>query len=67
MLSSQVKFSADRQTDTGKIICPPINRCEGIKSFGPCQPAQIAQADMGRNLLLSLNFLYVKGQGDNTI
>ena len=22
MLSSQVKFSADRQTDTGKTICP---------------------------------------------
>ena len=33
MLSSQVKFSADRQTDgqtdTGKPICPPIYRCEG--------------------------------------
>ena len=26
------------------------------KSFGPCQPAQSAQTDMGRNFLLYVNF-----------
>ena len=31
------------------------------KSFGSCQPAQIAQADMSRNFSLSLNFLPVIG------
>ena len=30
MLNSQVKFSADRQTDTGKTICP---RCGGYKNL----------------------------------
>ena len=30
------------------------------KSIDPCQPAQFAQADMGRNLSLSLDFLRVK-------
>ena len=31
------------------------------KSFDPCQPAQTAQADMGRNLLQLVKYLHVKG------
>ena len=31
------------------------------KSIDPCQPAQSAQGDMGRNFLLSLNFLLTEG------
>ena len=31
------------------------------KSIDPCQPAQSAQADMGRYFSPSLNFLHVKG------
>ena len=31
------------------------------KSIDPCQPAQSAQADMGRNFSLCSNFLHVKG------
>ena len=31
------------------------------ESIDPCQPAQFAQADMGRNFSLSSNFHYVKG------
>ena len=31
------------------------------KDFGPYQPAQTAQADMGRGFLLSLDFLYIEG------
>ena len=31
------------------------------KNIDPCQPAQSAQADMGRNFSLSINFLHVKG------
>ena len=33
------------------------------KGHDPCQPAQFAQADMGRNLALSLNIVHVKGPG----
>ena len=36
MLSSQVKFSVDRQTDTGKTICPLFYRCGGIKKDTEC-------------------------------
>ena len=32
MLSSEVKFSADRQRETGKTICPKICRCAGLKT-----------------------------------
>ena len=31
------------------------------KSIVPCQPVQPTKADIGRNCLLSLNFLHVKG------
>ena len=31
------------------------------KSIDPCQPAQSAQAGMGRNFSLSLDFTLVKG------
>ena len=31
------------------------------KSINPCQPAHSAQADMGRNLSLVLNFPRIKG------
>ena len=34
---------------------------EIAKSINTCQPAQSAQADMGRNFSLSSNFLHVKG------
>ena len=30
------------------------------KSVDPCQPAQSAQADMGRHFSPSLNFLHIK-------
>ena len=36
-------------------------RNEFAKSIDSCQPAQSAQADMGRNFLPPLNFLHVKG------
>ena len=32
-----------------------------MKSNNPCQPVDCAQADMGSNLLLSLNFQHVEG------
>ena len=32
------------------------------KSFGPGQPARTAQADLGRNLSLLVNFRLVKGR-----
>ena len=31
------------------------------KSIDPCQPAQFAPADMGRNFSLQINFLHIKG------
>ena len=31
------------------------------KNIDACQPAQSAQADMGRHFLQSVNFLYVTG------
>ena len=32
-----------------------------LNSFGPGQPAQSAQAELGQNFLLSVNFLHIKG------
>ena len=31
-----------------------------VKSINPCKPAQSAQADIGRNFLLFVNYFFVK-------
>ena len=47
----------------GKIGSCSVKWCLNafVKSIDPYQPAQSAQADMGQNFLLSLNFLDIQG------
>ena len=55
------KLHKEKKKNESRFVKKGLNLHVFAKSVDPCQPAQSAQADMGRNFLLSLNFLHDKG------
>ena len=63
------------QDQPAQSVFNPLNRAWTVnrglidfaKSIDPCQPAQFAEADMGRNFSLSLNFLHIDGRLNSNI